>query len=72
MANPISWLLKKLFGLFSKLETETKEKIVDIIVEAFQGLFRRYFQQMRDQETNAEQAKTSGSNSNGASSGGRQ
>jgi hypothetical protein len=50
MTNPISWILAKLLRLFSKLDTDTKEKIVDMIVEAFHGSFRSYFHQMREAE----------------------
>lgn len=51
MANPISWLLAKLFGFFAKLDPDTKEKIADIVVEAFQSAFRNYFQQKRSEDT---------------------
>jgi hypothetical protein len=42
--------MTNLLRLFSKLDTDTKEKIVDMIVEAFHGSFRSYFHQMREAE----------------------
>ncbi len=62
MANPVSWFLSKIFGFFSNLDTETKERIVDMIVEAFQGAFRSYYQKKRYEETgqqNGEQTQSS-------------
>ncbi|HAA44422.1 MAG: hypothetical protein XD36_2109 [Halomonas sp. 54_146] len=51
MANPVSWILSRIFSVFSKLDSKTKEKIIDIIVEAFQGAFRSYYQKKQYEES---------------------
>lgn len=41
---------KFLFGLWAGLPNSTKEKIINVIVESFEDIFKKYYNDYRDQE----------------------
>ena len=48
----LKWLFGWLFGIWGDLSEDTKEKIINIIVETFDSIFRNFYNSEKEKEKN--------------------